>query len=196
LLGVAAARARHLRTAAVFKLSFTETRQEKQRQPPKTFQNLMRAGRSAGTGQTLGGVMPTKEEVFPSTYYNSNAVAGGPILLTIDFAQREPVGEGSNKTEKLIVRFKEKNSKLLVVTPTKWDAIALIAKSDDCDEWSGTQIVLEAGKAQLQGKLVDCVNIRPPRKPKQMGAPGAAPSKPPAPPAAEVDADFEDKIEF
>jgi hypothetical protein len=140
--------------------------------------------------------MPKKEEVFPSTYYNSKAVAGGPILLTVDFAQMEPVGEGANKTEKLIVHFKEQNSKLLVVTPTKWDAIALIAKNDDSDEWSGTQIVLEAGKAQLQGKLVDCVNIRPPRKPKRMGVPEPAPSKPPAPPAAEVDADFDDDIEF
>lgn len=86
--------------------------------------------------------MAKKEEVFPSTYYNSKAVAGGPILLTINFAQIEPVGEGANKTEKLVVHFKEKNSKLLVVTPTKWDAIALIAKSDDSDEWSGTQVVL------------------------------------------------------
>jgi hypothetical protein len=94
------------------------------------------------------------------------------------------------------VHFKEQNSKLLVVTPTKWDAIALIAKNDDSDEWSGTQIVLEAGKALLQGKLVDCVNIRPPRKPKRMGAPEPAPSKPPAPPVAEVDADFDDDIEF
>jgi hypothetical protein len=136
--------------------------------------------------------MARKEEVFPSTYYNSKAVAGGPILLTIDFAQMEPVGEGANKTEKWVVHFKEKDSKLLVVTPTKWDAIALIAKSDDSDEWSGTQIVLEAGKAQLQGKLVDCVNIRPP----QMGGAEAARPKPPAPPVAEVDADFGDEIEF
>jgi hypothetical protein len=137
-----------------------------------------------------------KEEVFPSTYYNAKAVAGGPILLTIDSAQVEPVGEGTNKTEKLVVRFKEKNSKLLVVTPTKWDAIALIAKSDDSDEWSGTQIVLEAGKAQLQGKLVDSVNIRPPRPPKRMGAPELVSPKPSAPPVAEVDADFNDEIEF
>ena len=72
------------------------------------------------------------------------------------------------------MHFKEKNSKLLVVTPTKWDAIALIAKSDDSDEWSGTQVVLEAGKAQLQGKLVDCVNIRAPRKPNSNGRTGTA----------------------
>lgn len=134
-----------------------------------------------------------KEEVFPSTYYNSKAVADGPILLTIDFAQIEPVGEGTNKTEKLVAHFKEKDSKLLVVTPTKWDAIALIAKSDETDEWGGTQIVLEAGKAQLQGKLVDCVNIRPPRKPRRMGAPEAVPPKP-APPVTE--AELDDEIEF
>lgn len=46
--------------------------------------------------------MAKKEDVFPSTYYNAKAVAGSPILLTIDFAQMEPVGEGANKTDKLV----------------------------------------------------------------------------------------------
>jgi hypothetical protein len=27
--------------------------------------------------------MPTKEELFPSTYYNAKAVAASPILLTL-----------------------------------------------------------------------------------------------------------------
>jgi hypothetical protein len=96
----------------------------------------------------------------------------------------------------LVVHLKEKNSKLLVVTPTKFDAIAFIAKSDDSDDWSGTQIVLEAGKAQLQGKLVDCVNIRPPRSPKRMSTSEPTPSKPPASAVAELEADFDDEIEF
>ncbi len=71
-----------------------------------------------------------------------------------------------------------------------------ISEPEQGRQWSGTQIVLEAGKAQLQGKLVDCVNIRPPRRPKQMGGAEAARPKPPAPPVAEVDADFGDEIEF
>jgi hypothetical protein len=135
-----------------------------------------------------------RHEIFPSTYYNSQDVRAGPILLTIDFVRMEWVGEGANKQEKLVAHFKEEDSKLLVVTPTKFDAIALIAKSDETDDWPDVKIVLEAGKASLQGKLVDSVSIRPPRKPKQMAAPEPAPKKPNAPSA--VAADFDDQVEF
>jgi hypothetical protein len=149
-------------------------------------------------GGSTGGVnyMPRKHEIFPSSYYNSQEVRAGPILLTIDFAKMEPVGNGNGTKEKLVVHFKEKNSKLLVVSPTKFDAIALIAKSDETEDWPGVTIVLEAGKASLQGKLVDCVNVRPPRKPKRMGGQEPTPSKSPEPPIAEAETDFDDAIEF
>jgi hypothetical protein len=129
-----------------------------------------------------------RNEIFPSTYYNSQDVRDGPLLLTIDFAAMESVGEGANKREKLVVHFKEEDSKLLVVTPTKFDAIALTAKSDETDDWPGTKIVLEAGKASFQGKLVDSVSIRAPRRP-------ASPKQPPAPPKPEGES-FDDAIDF
>jgi hypothetical protein len=103
----------------------------------------------------------------------------------------ERVGE----KEKLVCRFKEEDSKLLVVTPTKFDAIALIAGSDDTDDWPDVKIVLEAGKASFQGKLVDSISIRAPRKPKRMGPPEPAPPKPPTSPAA-VEAELDDDIVF
>ena len=67
-------------------------------------------------------------------------------MLTIDHVAMEPVGEGTNQQEKLVAHFKEPNSKLLVVTPTKYDAISLIAQSDETEDWPGVKIVLEAGK--------------------------------------------------
>jgi len=118
-----------------------------------------------------------RHQIFSSTYYNSLDVRERPLLLTIDHLAMELVGEGDGKKEKLVAHFKEPGSKLLVVSPTKFDAIALIAKSDDTEDFPGVEVVLEAGKAQFQGKLVDCVNIRPSRKP-------------PKP------ADFDDEIEF
>jgi hypothetical protein len=129
-----------------------------------------------------------RNEIFPSTYYNSQDVREGPLLLTIDFANMESVGEGGSKQEKLVIHFKEEDSKLLVVTPTKFDAIALIAKSDETDDWPGVKIVLEAGKASFQGKLVDSINIRAPRKP-------ASPKRPVAPPGPEAESQFDGAIE-
>jgi hypothetical protein len=137
-----------------------------------------------------------KHEVFPSAYYNAKAVAEGPILLTIDFVRMESVGEGTNQSDKLVGHFKEQNSKFLVVTPTKYDAIALIAESDETENWSGVQIVLEAGKTQLQGKLVDCVNIRSPRKPRRMTVTEPPIPKPRVPPVAENEAEFDDEVGF
>jgi hypothetical protein len=140
--------------------------------------------------------MPTKNDLFPSKYYNSQDVRRGPILLTIDFVGTELVGEGAGKQEKAVVHFKEKNSKQLVLTPTKFDSIALITKSDETEEWGGAQIVLEAGKVQFQGKLVDSVVIRAPRNPKRVGLTESPPSTPPEPAPADVDAEFDDEISF
>jgi hypothetical protein len=105
-----------------------------------------------------------KSTIFPSTYYNAADVRDGAITLTIDDVRMEPVGEGANKTEKAVAHFKEEDSKLLVVSSTKFDAIALIAKSDDTEDWPGTKIVLEAAKATFQGKLVDAVAVRAPSR--------------------------------
>jgi hypothetical protein len=129
-----------------------------------------------------------RSQIFTSTYYNSQDVRAGPILLTIDFAKMESVGEGANKQDKLVIRFKEEDSKLLVVSATKFDAIALIAKSDETDDWPGVKIVLEAGKASFQGKLVDSISIRAPRKPPSPKRATAA--------VAEDEAEFDDEIEF
>jgi hypothetical protein len=125
-----------------------------------------------------------KGDAFPTTYYNAKDVlSSGPILRTIDHAAMEQVGEGANKKEKLVAHFKEPNAKLLVVTSTKYDAISLIAQSDDTEDWPGVKIVLEPGKASFQAKLVDSINIRAPRKP--------ASQKVPAPAFAEPDFDDE-----
>jgi hypothetical protein len=109
-------------------------------------------------------------------------VSTGPITLTVDFVAMERVGDGANQKEKLVAHFKEPNSKLLVVTSTKFDAIALIAKSDETDDWQRVVIVLDAGQVPYQGKLVDSVIIRPPRRPASR-----KPTPPPEP-------DFDDEI--
>jgi len=54
-----------------------------------------------------------RHAIFPTTYYNSQDVREGPILLTIDFGRMESVGEGASKQEKLVLHFKEEDSNLL-----------------------------------------------------------------------------------
>jgi hypothetical protein len=132
-----------------------------------------------------------KSDVFPSEYYNSGDVKNGSILLTIDHVRIEPVGNGTNISDKCVAYFREPNSKKLVVTSTKFDAIALIAKSDDTENWADVQIVLELGQANYQGKLVDAINIRAPRRPSKLAAPAAPITRPPT-----SEADLDDEISF
>jgi hypothetical protein len=132
-----------------------------------------------------------KSDVFPSDYYNSGDVKTGPILLTMSHVRIEPVGNGTNISDKCVAYFREPNSKKLVVTPTKFDAIAMIAKSDDTENWAGVQIVLELGQASYQGKLVDAISIRAPRRPNKLASPAAPIPRPPT-----TEADLDDQIPY
>jgi hypothetical protein len=137
--------------------------------------------------------MPSKAQAFPSTYYRA-ADLRSPIRLTIEKVMPRQFGEGREAKEKYVASFVEPGSKLLVVSPTKWDAISLIARSDDSDDWPGIQIVLYRDQVQYGGKLIDGIKIRAPRKPE--GTPPA-----PTQPAATADAvatteDLDDEILF
>jgi hypothetical protein len=132
-----------------------------------------------------------KPDLFPSEFYNSSDVKSGPIPLTISHIRIEPVGNGTNTSDKCVAYFREANSKKLVVTSTKFDAIAMIAKSDDTENWGGVQIVLELGQANYQGKLVDAISIRAPRRPNRLAAPTTPITRPPT-----IEADLDDQIPY
>ena len=87
-----------------------------------------------------------RHQIFPSTYYNSQDVRDSPLLLTIDYVDMELVGEGDNKKEKPVAHFKEEGSKLLVVSPTKFDAIALIARATTPRTFPGSRLSLKLAR--------------------------------------------------
>lgn len=105
--------------------------------------------------------MPTKSEAFPSPYYNAGDVKDRPVLLTIQSVQIEVMP--SDGKEKYCASFHERDAKKLVITPTKWDDIAFIAGSDNCDDWSNTKIVLFGSTARYAGKTVPSIGIRAPK---------------------------------
>jgi hypothetical protein len=127
--------------------------------------------------------MPTKAEAFPSAL----ADIPEPILLTIDHVRVERLGEGRDAKDKYVAHFKEPDTKGLVISPTKWDSIALIARTDDSDKWPGVQIVLYRDKVLFGGKLVDGIKIRAPRG-------RASAPKPPPVTTAETAATFAEEL--
>ena len=51
-----------------------------------------------------------KSDVFQSEFYNSSDVKSGPILLTISDIRIEPVGNGTNTSDKCVAHFRDPNS--------------------------------------------------------------------------------------
>ena len=140
--------------------------------------------------------MVTKSAAFPSSFYKASDITS-PILLTIASISSERLGEGREAKDKYVASFKEPGSKLLVVSSTKWDAIALIARTDESDDWPGTRIVLYRDKVTFGGKLVDGIKIRAPKI--SSSAPKPILDTPPEAQngsASAIPRDFDDEVPF
>ena len=48
----------------------------------------------------------------------------------------------------------------MVVNSTKWDALELIAGTDDSDDWRGLSIALTPGRTTFQGRTVNCIVVK------------------------------------
>ena len=140
--------------------------------------------------------MVTKSTAFPSTFYKATDITS-PILLTIASVTPERLGEGRDAQDKYVASFEEQGSKLLVVSSTKWDAIALIARTDESDNWPGTRIVLYRDKVTFGGKLVDGIKIRAPRALAQASKPSLeVPVEPSNRAIPAISQDLDDEIPF
>lgn len=95
-----------------------------------------------------------------------------PIIATIARVAIEPVGLDENKRDKLVLHFREGQSKALIMNITRCQALAAMAGSDDTANWIGVTIRMSKGSTRFQGKKVACIDVdRPPPGPAQAGAP-------------------------
>jgi len=111
----------------------------------------------AGTERTVKLKM---QEMFPSRFLRGVDIVK-PVRVVIADCVIEEVGEKAE--EKPVVHF-EGGIAGLVLNKTNGDMLASLF-GDDSDDWVGKAVVLEKAKVQFQGKLVDCVRIRPARMP-------------------------------
>lgn len=96
---------------------------------------------------------------FPSKYLKATDAEEKDLILTIAKVKIETVGQGAKAEQKPVVYFKEVE-KGLCCNKTNARLIASIAKSDDTDDWSGTQIRLISTEVEYQGELMAALRVR------------------------------------
>jgi hypothetical protein len=101
--------------------------------------------------------MPSINEAFPSKYLKAADLKGRNVVVTIDRAEYEQIGDD----RKLILYFEGKE-KGVVLNKTNANNIAA-THGDDTDDWKGQQVVLFEAMVDFQGKTVPAIRIRMPQ---------------------------------
>jgi hypothetical protein len=101
------------------------------------------------------------KDYFPSKYLKVDDLKGRKVAATISCCGAEEVGQGPDKTRKLVVRFKE-TSKGLVMNRVNSDTVSELTGTEDEQEWVGHRIILIPSKTDYQGKRVGCIRIEGP----------------------------------
>lgn len=123
---------------------------------------------------------------FPSKYLKADVDIIEDVIATIKNVKIENIGQGAKAEQKLVAYFTDLE-KGLVLNKTNATMIAKIAKSDDTDDWKGTQVRLISTEVEYQGTIMMGIRVRETKR-------RAAPSTRPEPETAPVEAPDEDDI--
>ena len=120
-------------------------------------------------------------DVFPSKYLKAAQLKGHEPTVVISRCEMEEVGDD----RKLVLYFQGKE-KGMVCNRTNADRIAFMY-SPDTDNWIGKEITIYAEMVSFQGKAMEGLRVKPPKK---RNGPVAKPKRQEAPP----DEGFDDEI--
>jgi hypothetical protein len=109
--------------------------------------------------------MTRMSEAFPSKFLKAADLQGQHVTVTIDRVEVEDIdGKGTHKP---VVYFQGK-VKGIVLNKTNATTIS-DAYGDESDDWAGKPLLLYDTKTPFEGKLVDALRVKIPRR-----APGSA----------------------
>jgi hypothetical protein len=128
--------------------------------------------------------MVTLNDAFPSKYLKATDLAE-PAIATIKLAELERIKGFDGKEQPKVVLYFAKKLKPLPLNRTNFESVGDICGSYDSDDFPGTKIELYATKTSMNGKVMDCVRIRPP---------GAVEKPKRAKPEPEAKPDYDDEI--
>lgn len=106
--------------------------------------------------------MANFRDKFAGKFIKVDDLRGQRRTVTIDRVAEETLGQGADAEDKLVVYFREKDTKGLVLNRVNSESIAELAGDDDTDSWGGTRIELYPSRTEYQGKRVPCIRIDTP----------------------------------
>jgi hypothetical protein len=107
--------------------------------------------------------MPSYKTAFPSKFARADDLGQTHPVGTIASVDFELVGAGATPEKKLVAHFAEPNTKPIVLNQINASTIAMLAATDDFEEWVGTRVVLYATTTEFQGKQVACIRLAAPK---------------------------------
>lgn len=132
--------------------------------------------------------MPKISELAESNYLKKEDCGLDGIIVTIDKVSRKNLAkEGEQAEYKYLLHFQE-DLKPLVLNATNGELIAAIAKDDEMDNWTGTEICLYSDPSiMFGGKRVGGIRVKDPNPPVQEPPKRAGRPAPKPPQAEETD---------
>lgn len=97
-------------------------------------------------------------DAYPSKYLTAEDLGDAPVTATIEEVDLEEIGQGADKSKKLVIGFTGKKKKF-VVNKTNANTIAKVLGSDDTDDWIGQRITLRAMEVEFQGNMVMSIRV-------------------------------------
>ena len=117
-------------------------------------------------------------DAYPSRFLTAEDLNGKDIAVTIASVELEDIGQGHDKSKKLVISMTGKK-KAFVVNKTNAGTIAKVLGTDETEEWVDRQIIIGPREVEFQGNMVWSIRV-------SLKKPGAtAPNKPA--PAAQPD---------
>lgn len=96
-------------------------------------------------------------QAFPSGFLKADDLQGKAVTVTIETVDLEEIGQGRDKSEKLLISFRGKEKKL-VCNKTNANTIAKL-HGDDTDAWLGQKITLMPREVEFQGDMVWAIRV-------------------------------------
>lgn len=118
-------------------------------------------------------------EAFPSNFLKADDLRGQPVIVTIDSAAVEEIGQGRDKERKLIIGFRGKEKKL-ICNKTNAGTIGKLY-GDETEAWLGQKITLVPREVEYGGEMVWAIRVSLQKPGGAAPAPVARPQAPRAP---------------
>lgn len=97
-------------------------------------------------------------DAYPSQFLTAEDLDGKDITITIADIELEEIGQGHDKSKKLVIGMTGKK-KRFVVNKTNANTIAKVLGSDDTDDWIGQRISIGPREVEFQGNMVWSIRV-------------------------------------